>query len=134
MTEFGAWSEVGRLRKVIVHRPGHEMRRLTPSNAAELLFDDVIWARQAARHHDDFVALMRDDYDVTDYRVHELLEDVMADPAGRAWTLDRKLVPDEVAVRGLPELLAWMEELDPTHLVNHLIGGVTVAPASTAWR
>ena len=43
MSEFGVHSEVGKLRKVIVHRPGLEMRRLTPTNAAELLFDDVIW-------------------------------------------------------------------------------------------
>ena len=45
MSEFGAFSEVGKLRKVIVHRPGLEMRRLTPSNAAELHFDAVSWAR-----------------------------------------------------------------------------------------
>ena len=47
MPEFGVHSEVGQLRKVIVHRPGLEMRRLTPTNAEELLFDDVIWARKA---------------------------------------------------------------------------------------
>ena len=47
MSEFGVHSEVGTLRKVIVHRPGLEMRRLTPTNAEALLFDDVIWARKA---------------------------------------------------------------------------------------
>ena len=40
---FGVHSEVGRLRKVMVHRPGLEHTRLTPSNAEELLFDDVLW-------------------------------------------------------------------------------------------
>jgi arginine deiminase len=35
-------SEVGTLRKVMVHRPGLEHTRLTPANAEELLFDDVI--------------------------------------------------------------------------------------------
>jgi arginine deiminase len=40
---FGVYSEVGRLRRVITHRPGLEHTRLTPSNAGELLFDDVIW-------------------------------------------------------------------------------------------
>ena len=45
MEKYGAYSEVGKLRKVIVHRPGLEMRRLTPTNCVELLFDDVIWAR-----------------------------------------------------------------------------------------
>ena len=40
-------SEVGELRQVIVHRPGREMDRLTPSNKDELLFDDVLWTEQA---------------------------------------------------------------------------------------
>ena len=46
---FGVHSEVGRLRKVMVHRPGLEHTRLTPSNAEELLFDDVIWVSRAKR-------------------------------------------------------------------------------------
>ena len=134
MSEFGAWSEVGKLRKVIVHRPGLEMRRLTPSNAAELLFDDVIWSRQARAHHDDFVQLMRADYGVTVYRVHELLRDVVDDPAGRAYILDRKIVPDEVGVGGLTELRAWLDGLGSTELVSHLIGGVSVSELPDEFR
>ena len=133
MTEFGAYSEVGKLRKVIVHRPGLEMRRLTPTNAAELLFDDVIWSRMARAHHDEFVQLMRDDYGITVYRVHELLKDVVDDPVGRAYILDRKLVPDEVGVRGLTELRAWMDELDSAALVeppHRRRGRVRAAPRS----
>ena len=62
--EFGVHSEVGKLRKVIVHRPGLEMRRLTPTNSQELLFDDVIWARKARQEHDAFVDLMRFEFGV----------------------------------------------------------------------
>jgi arginine deiminase len=134
MTGFGAYSEVGVLRKVIVHRPGLEMRRLTPTNAAELLFDDVIWARKARLHHDAFVELMRADFGVTVYRVHELLQDVMDDPAGRAYVLDRKLTADEVGVRGLHELRAWMDGMDSRQLVSHLIGGVTVSELPADFR
>lgn len=134
MTRFGAFSEVGKLRTVIVHRPGLEMRRLTPGNAAELLFDDVIWARKAREHHDAFVELMRRDFGVTVYRVHELLEDVMDDPAGRAYVLDRKLTADDVGVRGVPELRAWMDEMDSEQLVSHLIGGVTVEELPSEFR
>ena len=50
---LGVHSEVGRLRKVIVHRPGLEHSRLTPANAEELLFDDVLWVEPGqgrARH------------------------------------------------------------------------------------
>ena len=125
--EFGVHSEVGKLRKVIVHRPGLEMRRLTPSNCQELLFDDVIWARKARTDHDAFVDLMRAEFGITVWRVHELLEDVVKDPDGRAYLLDRKLVPNEVGVGSAVELRAWMDEMDPVKLVAHLIGGVAVA-------
>jgi arginine deiminase len=125
--EFGVHSEVGKLRKVIVHRPGLEMRRLTPSNCQELLFDDVIWARKARTDHDAFVDLMRAEFGITVWRVHELLEDVVKDPDGRAYLLDRKLVPNEVGVGSGVELRAWMDEMDPVKLVAHLIGGLAVA-------
>ena len=57
---LGVYSEVGRLRKVMVHRPGLEHTRLTPSNAEELLFDDVLWVAQAKREHDAFCEAMRE--------------------------------------------------------------------------
>jgi arginine deiminase len=103
------------------------MRRLTPTNCQELLFDDVIWARRARQEHDAFVDLMRYEFGVDVMRVHELLKDVVDDPEGRAYVLDRKLVPNEVGVGGAPELRAWMDGMDSTRLVAHLIGGVTVA-------
>ncbi len=57
---FGVNSEVGRLRQVMVHRPGLENTRLTPSNAGELLFDDVLWVARAKAEHDMFCEAMRD--------------------------------------------------------------------------
>ena len=57
---FGVHSEVGKLRKVMVHRPGLEHTRLTPSNAEELLFDDVLWVSRAKQEHDAFVEVMRE--------------------------------------------------------------------------
>ena len=134
MSEFGVHSEVGQLRKVIVHRPGLEMRRLTPNNAEELLFDDVIWARKARQDHDAFVDLMRAEFGITVWRVHELLKDVVDDPEGRAYLLDRKLVPNEVGPGGAIELRAWMDEMDSQKLVSHLIGGVTVAELPEDFR
>ena len=57
---FAVQSEVGRLRKVMVHRPGLEHTRLTPSNAEELLFDDVLWVSRAKTEHDAFCEAMRE--------------------------------------------------------------------------
>src|SRR3954471_10294666 len=59
MSELGVYSEVGKLRKVLVHRPELSLQRLTPANHDELLFDDVLWVEQAQREHDAFVELMR---------------------------------------------------------------------------
>jgi hypothetical protein len=44
---FHVESEVGRLRQVLLHRPDLELQRLTPSNCADLLFDDVLWVKRA---------------------------------------------------------------------------------------
>jgi arginine deiminase len=134
MSEYGVHSEVGKLRKVIVHRPGLEMRRLTPPNCQELLFDDVIWARKARQDHDAFVDLMRAEFGITVWHVHELLEEVVKDPDGRAYILDRKLTANDVGVGGVPVLRNWMDEMDPAKLVAHLIGGVTVAELPADFR
>ncbi len=131
---LGVHSEVGRLRSVIVHRPGLEMRRLTPSNARDLLFDDVPWATRAAQEHDAFTGVMRDGYGVDVLYVHELLEDVVRTPEGRAYLLDRKIVADEVGVNGVTEMRSWMDELDAETLVRNLIGGVTVGELPSDFR
>jgi arginine deiminase len=85
---LGVESEVGTLRRVIVHRPGLEHRRLTPTNAADLLFDDVIWVKRAEEEHDVFVSVMRD-RGVEVLYVEQLLTDVLDIPEARVWVLDR---------------------------------------------
>jgi arginine deiminase len=46
---FDVHSEVGKLRTVMVCRPGLAHQRLTPANCHDLLFDDVIWVHEAQR-------------------------------------------------------------------------------------
>lgn len=46
-TDYGVYSEVGTLRKVLVCRPGLAHKRLTPTNSDDLLFDDVMWVENA---------------------------------------------------------------------------------------
>ena len=52
-------SEVGRLRTVMLHRPGPELKRLTPRNNDELLFDGLPWVDRAQQEHDAFAAVLR---------------------------------------------------------------------------
>ena len=53
-------SEVGRLRQVILHKPDLELKRLTPTNHDEYLFDDVLWVKRAKQEHDAFAGTLRD--------------------------------------------------------------------------
>src|SRR5436190_15593512 len=76
MPAFGVHSEVGKLRKVMVHRPDLSLKRLTPTNHDELLFDDVLWVEQAQREHDEFVALLRS-RGVEVFYFHELLAETL---------------------------------------------------------
>jgi hypothetical protein len=52
----GVRSETGRLHRVLVHRPGRELDRLTPANAPDLFFDDVVWPQLAREEGDILVA------------------------------------------------------------------------------
>ena len=47
-------SEIGQLRSVMLHRPNLSLKRLTPSNCQELLFDDVLSVERAGEEHDVF--------------------------------------------------------------------------------
>ena len=78
MSEVGVHSEVGKLRKVMVHRPDLSLRRLTPSNHDELLFDDVLWVERAQQEHDQFVVEMRS-RGVEVFLLQDLLAETLAD-------------------------------------------------------
>ena len=124
---FGVHSEVGRLRKVIVHRPELSLRRLTPANHDELLFDDVLWVERAQWEHDQFVARMRE-RGTEVFLVQDLLgEALAADEAGRRRLIG--LVASEYVVGPslVDEVGACLESLSPDALARHLIGGLTVA-------
>ena len=87
---YGVHSEAGTLRRVLVHRPGSEMARLTPANREALLFDDVIWVKQARVEHLTFTDMLRErGVDVVFLR--EMLEEVLADPVARKWVLDARI-------------------------------------------
>ena len=123
MATLGVYSEVGKLRKVLVHRPDLSLKRLTPSNCEELLFDGVLWVKKARWEHDMFVDQMRSrGIDVV--LVSDLLTETMKDPEARKWLLDRKVTANEQGLVLSQELRAWLNELDAAELATYLIGGL----------
>jgi arginine deiminase len=121
---FHVDSEVGTLRKVLVHRPGREHTRLTPSNAEELLFDDVIWVKRAKEEHDAFCGAIRD-RGVEVFYAEELLAEVLAIPDAREWVLDRVLDERHVGVYLARSRHEWGRGASPVEVADFLIGGMT---------
>jgi arginine deiminase len=121
---YGVHSEVGRLRKVLVCRPGLAHRRLTPSNNDELLFDDVMWVENAQRDHADFVNKMTQ-RGVEVVELHDVLAQTMEVPDARDWLLDRKIVPNRVGLGLVDVTRDYLETLAPPQLAEFLIGGLS---------
>ena len=123
---LGVHSEVGKLNKVMVHRPGLEHRRLTPNNAEELLFDDVIWVDRAEEEHDAFVKVMRE-HGVEVFEVEDLFAEAMARPECKQWVLANILSERMVGPSGAQRAAEQMEVLTPTDWADFIIGGITKA-------
>ncbi|WP_121251465.1 arginine deiminase [Nocardioides ferulae] len=124
MTTLHVDSEVGRLRQAILHRPDLELKRLTPTNKDEFLFDDVLWVKRAKQEHDAFAETLRD-LGVQVHLLDELLRDTVAIPEARKHILTESLderVYGPMAMDALYELFANMDDAE---LTEFLIGGMT---------
>jgi arginine deiminase len=117
-------SEVGVLRRVLLHRPDLELKRLTPRNKDDLLFDDVLWVKRARQEHDAFAdALVERGVEVL--YLGELLADVLADGDGRAEVIGRTMAAAQLGPRLTPAVREWLAAVPPRELAERLIGGVT---------
>ncbi len=117
-------SETGRLRRVILHRPDLELKRLTPSNKDALLFDDVLWVRRARQEHDGFADVLRD-RGVTVHLFGDLLRETVALSKARSLVLDRVFDEKEYGPLATDHLRAAFETMSAAELTEVLIGGMT---------
>src|SRR6516225_9519764 len=121
---FHVDSEVGRLRQVILHRPDLELKRLTPDNAASLLFDDVLWVAEAQAEHDAFAAALRD-HGVRVHYYGELFAQTLEIGEARSYVLDRIFDPRLHGPLAVDALRGAMQGLGAADLARFLIGGIT---------
>src|SRR3982074_1138072 len=93
-------SEVGPLRAVLLHRPGAELKRLTPRNNDQLLFDSIPWVGRAQEEHDAFASVLRSRGGevllLADARV-TALADERGHAAAAATAVDRRRLGNELA-------------------------------------
>lgn len=119
-------NEVGRLRTVLLHRPGDELLNLSPQNLEPLLFDDIPFLEVAQAEHDAFAHMLAEEGVRVLY-----VEDLVAEVVGSSPTLRRQFVDDfvrESGLAGAEVTMAARERLgairDPRALVDKAIGGM----------
>jgi arginine deiminase len=107
-------SEVGPLRQVILHRPGLELKRLTPGNKDRLLFDDVLWVHRAQEEHDRFAEVLRE-RGITVHLFGELLRTTVELPDAKAHILDAIFDDRIYGPLAIDALRNCFDAMDPRH-------------------
>jgi arginine deiminase len=117
-------SEVGPLRTVLLHRPGAELKRLTPRNNDQLLFDSIPWVDRAQEEHDAFSEVLRS-RGVEVLLLADVLVTALADErahsAAAATTVDRRRLGTELA----DALSSFLATVDAATLADVLMAGMT---------
>ena len=116
-------SEVGVLRRVLLHRPDLELKRLTPRNKDELLFDDVLWVRRARQEHDAFADTLVE-RGVEVLFLHELLAETLEQTDVRTDLVAKTMRLAGLHPRAGSPVTEWIESLSASALADVLIGGI----------
>ncbi|MFI7442142.1 arginine deiminase [Nonomuraea indica] len=121
---FHVDSEVGRLRQVLLHRPDLALKRLTPTNKDEFLFDDVLWVQRAVEEHEEFQQVLRE-RGVTVHILGDLLRETVEIPEARKHILDAVVDERFLGPLAVDDIRNTLDALDSASLQTYLTGGVT---------
>ena len=131
--DLGTDSEVGALRVAILHRPGAELRRLTPRNNDDLLFDGLPWVARAQEEHDAFAELLSS-RGVEVLLLSNLLTEALGSGAARMQGIAASVDATRLGMPLAQELSAYLRGLDPAALAHVLMAGMTFAELPSAAR
>jgi arginine deiminase len=120
---YGVDSEVGRLRTVIVHRPGAELRRVTPQQRYGMLLPGMPWAERAQAEHDAFAAALRA-AGVTVLYLTELLQEALEYGLARAQAIETAASDPRLGEELRGQLRDFLSCLSPEELAQVLIIGL----------
>ncbi|MBE3556969.1 MAG: arginine deiminase [Firmicutes bacterium] len=116
-------SEIGRLRAVLLHRPGPELERLTPETLDELLFDDIPWIDRVQQEHDAFAQLLVQQ-GIHVYELEDLVTEVLQQPQGAAALVSARIHTETMDEKHRETLSTWLLNQPPQELARYLMAGV----------
>jgi arginine deiminase len=120
---YGVDSDVGRLRTVMVHRPGAELRRVTPEHKCGMLFAAVPWMERAQQEHDVFADALRA-RGVAVLYLTELLQDALEYAPARQHAAESVLADPRLGEELRGQLKSYLDGLRPEELAQLLIMGL----------
>lgn len=117
-------SEIGQLRSVMLHRPNLSLKRLTPSNCQELLFDDVLSVERAGEEHDIFANTLRDQ-GVEVLLLTDLLTQTLDIKEAKTWLLETQISDYRLGPTFAGDVRSWLADMPHRELARRLSGGLT---------
>jgi arginine deiminase len=123
---IGADSEVGCLRTALMHRPGRELRRITPRTRGLLGFDGLPWVAKAQHEH-DMLADVLTGMGIEVIYFAGLLQDVLEYAGARDEAIASVLADSELGAELGPAVSRHLEALPPEELASVLISGLTTS-------
>jgi arginine deiminase len=123
LSRHSADSEVGRLQTVMLHRPGPELKRLTPRNNDKLLFDGIPWVHRAQEEHDAFAEALRA-RDVEVLYLTDLLTETLASEDAREHAITTGLSGLHLGDTMRAYLTQALRDASPEELTGYLTAGI----------
>ena len=126
MSKLYVGSEVGQLRRVLLHRPERSLTHLTPSNCQDLLFDDVLAVEEAGKEHDLFSQTLREQ-GVEVLQLHDLLAETLAVTEAKQWLLNTQISDFRYGPIFARDLRTYLADMNNDQLATILLGGLAYA-------
>jgi len=116
-------SEIGPLRKVILHKPHISLKKIIPSKCQDFLFDDTLWFERAEEEHNIFSSILKKN-DIEVYFIEDLLKTTLANEKAKNYIINN-IIPDDYKESETEELLQNFLKMSlPNELSHYLLGGL----------
>jgi arginine deiminase len=117
-------SEIGKLKTVLLHRPGNELENLTPDLMERLLFDDIPFLRVAQAEHDAFAKALHDEGVEVLYIEKMVAEALRAHPEVKEEFINKFISEAKVVLELRKKLYDYLDSKDIQEMVDLMIAGI----------
>ena len=118
-------SEIGPLKRVMLHRPSKELERITPKDLNNVLFEDIPWLKKMQDEHDGFAQTLRDN-GCEVYYFEDCLQEVLLNSSAKNQIIS-DILTNEVQYDQytIDALKVFLLSLDNLQLSRYILGGIS---------